>query len=388
MLNFVNKSGDKAAKGAETTPEQKLIALLQKKTGGEQFGDRLNVEDFKTFIAVRIPLNEQKNYKTLVEAAFAVHNPLFDEDIIESVVGVGKDLEQALNQAAENFYNTVWCSFLAFLSKKYDSEISADMLGVTKKYNVLQCQTIRIGKKNEKSVPLCELVKPILHKYIGKKPVYWIKLFVSRNGDDMITEARVNGALFPSLAEPLAQYVKLWGKTDGLIAEKEFFFVSEEEEETLCDYDRKHVFDCVNKIIPLFIACDTPDKYKGIFSKIRDITGNINLAAELYTFIPEITCRFAVGFKEGDSLVIMRGKEGTLNPVEVKKSQIRSYGYAEKAVMEYLVYRKPSQDEVLRIINVSATYNAIGEALNNGSKLEDLYIPNVAFHVADDYVIE
>ena len=44
-------------------------------------------------------------------------------------------------------------------------------------------------------------------KYLGSKKYYWIRIFLAKQGDRQIIEARVNGSVCNELAKPLKEYV-------------------------------------------------------------------------------------------------------------------------------------------------------------------------------------
>ena len=110
-----------------------------------------------------------------------------------------------------------------------------------------------------------------------------------------------------------------------------------------------------------------------------------DLGIELVSFLPEIVAQQVVQFRDNDTLipVVDRGKP----EFELKKSQVRSFGYISDAVAQYLRKQRPTKDEIYQILALSAKFHALSEAIEKGAKLEDLRMSQLVYFVDSAYHI-
>jgi hypothetical protein len=128
------------------------------------------------------------------------------------------------------------------------------------------------------------------------------------------------------------------------------------------------------------------EDYDAMSSKLVEMTGDPDRAAEIRIFIPEILAKLTLGYKEGDSLFLMEGEGDETTSIEFKKTQLRSYFYLQQAILEYLS-TKPSQEDVTRIVTNSVAFRelrkAIDAAKENGQELKptDLFVPGTSYKI-------
>ena len=72
---------------------------------------------------------------------------------------------------------------------------------------------------------------------------------------------------------------------------------------------------------------------------------------------------------------------------DFNKSQIRSYGYIEEAIFEYISKKKPTQQQIVRVISCSSTFNAINKSIQHGGKLENIMLSGITYSVDEDYTL-
>ena len=125
-----------------------------------------------------------------------------------------------------------------------------------------------------------------------------------------------------------------------------------------------------------------PESAGKIRNAIRALAPSADLGVELTAFLPEITAQIVLQLPDTEGLV------PTINnkpAAELKRSQVRSYGYIEDAVMQYLRKQNPTEAELRSIIAPSSRVNAFSKAMQNGAKLEDLQMLSLLYAVDESY---
>ena len=148
---------------------------------------------------------------TLLQVNFTVTHKCFDEDMVESVAGVGNNVDSALQQATENFMQAVLVPVEQVLEGRDTQTIKTELWGEIHTFEMSDTDrelTTKRTDKNKKS--LWSLVEKLVPKYLGNKKAYWIKLFVSCSEENSISEARINNILCPELTDILNKYAEEW----------------------------------------------------------------------------------------------------------------------------------------------------------------------------------
>lgn len=366
--------------------KQKVFDLIKSKFKNYAEENNVLVSE-KNGITINVDFGRKNLIKgvTLLQVNFTVTHSCFDEDIIESVAGAGNNIDDALHNATENFMQGVLIPIEQVIEDKNTHTIKSELWGDIHTFKISDTDRELTTKRTDKNKkPLWSLVEKLIPKYLGNKKAYWIKLFVSCSAENSISEVRINNVLCPELTDILNKYAEEWEDRKDYHSEKLFvLMVQDDETYKKPSFSRSQIKDFTIKSIKIFEAVNSEDDYKNLSDKIYKLTQEKNLARELYVLIPEIYCQMILNVKSENKIHII--KNNVMR--DFNKSQIRSYGYIEEAIFEYVSKKKPTQRQIVQVISCSSIFSSINKAMQHGAKLEDLMLQGITYTVDDDYIL-
>lgn len=335
-----------------------------------------------------------QNGRYSVEMLFVMTHALFDEPLCEYTAGLGDSKEAAMRAGAEQFCGVVLLPVLSAFGCTEGSRVEAELDGRKIVFR-RPCNNMifSMGIQNPEAKDLWEIVEKEIPQYLGTKNAYWIKLYACSYDGELNCEARINGAVFPELTKKLDEYVLGWADRQNFHSEKEFLLLlredskaqsgqSSEAQDERSSEEVKAV--TVQAVEALSAIVDEATEETAIKKLYVLSGGDRNFMWELQTFIPEIYTLFCLNLSSSDGMLLNRdGKE----TVAVKKSQIRNYGYIEQGIQRYMQEKNPDRDASLNVMCLSAVFSAVNQAVQKGSKVEDLHFPEMIYNVPEDYII-
>lgn len=364
--------------------------IYAKGSGAQQVDDGIFYEETGLHLTCCIQrVSNSSNGNCSAEMLFIMTHPLFDEPLCEYTAGLGDSRQKALQSGAEQFCAVVLMPVLAVFGCTGEHQIETEFAG-RKHIFLRNCTsaTLAFGVQNPNQRDLWEIVEKEIPQYLGAKNVYWIKLYACCIDGAPNCEVRINGAVFPELTKKMEEYVMSWQDRKNFHSEKAFYALLRQD---ACEPDglnHEAVVELAMKTAGL-MADMTADAKEGTawdaaMAEISRLCGtDRSLFWELQSFIPEIFTVYALNLKQGDGMVIQyNGMQ-----VSVKKSQLKTYGYIEQGVYRYLQEKRPTREQGLNIMCMSAIFSAVNQALQKGSKLEDLYFTDLYYNAPDDYVM-
>ncbi len=341
--------------------------------------DVMSFDNEELTIQVEIAnINQNRGIYT-VQMIFIVMHKDFDTELIESVAGVGKTEDSAILDATDKFCMNVLMSIVSTFTCEKKQSVESNFLGEKHIFHKNCLDNVLYGGvENPQHKSLWSLVENIVPEYLGTKKFYWLKLFVSVYNGKSICEARLNNDLSLSLAKPLEEYVKSWSNQKDYHTEKQYILLIQDDSTyRQAPFSKKDIVSYTEQVLPLFENIHSQEDYEAINSKVFKVTNNIDLTRELTTFIPEIYCKLALKFEnQVDDKITLIGTDN--QPIDIRTSQVRSYGYIEDTIKDHIYSGATSSDRVQSAISCSSMYSAINNALLNGSKLENLHITGFA----------
>lgn len=386
-----NKGNEEAAASAEQGFDYQAAALeaLNAKLNGTLY-DGCIIMPRGITIDVKIGKKEERENIKSVQFMFLVSSDSFDEPIIDPIDAHGPSDQEVVNMAVEIFSGGLWHPIDQSLFKKNPVHVPVTFLGQHYDFDMYAHSIVRIGvEHNNDPKMLIAYIANEIPKYLGSKKYYWIRIFLAKQGDRQIVEARVNGSVCYELAKPLTEYVNTWEKTDSFRCEKQFaIFVNRAEDE--CPFKKEQVVEGAKFALERMVKISNPEEYQAFCKDLDEFTGNKDMATELRIFIPEIFAKLTLGYEEGDSLFLLTGdpnsEEGG-NRLEFRKTQLRSYFYIQQTILEYLGTRPP-QEDVQRIVFNSVAFRELRKAKEQGHEPKDLYVPGTAYRIGNpDYKV-
>ena len=365
--------------------EEALSLLHESFPDGENTGEWLLFRQHDLQVSIEfgtMQSNKEQNVWSMQLLLIAKH-PFFDEDLVESVVGVGKTPDDAIRNAVHNIATGIMPPLLIAFDCESDEKMETEIMGRTYRFKV-PCTHTQQHAGGGTPTDLWELVEDELPHWLGTKRCYWINLFSASVNGVPSCEARINGTVYPDLTDLLYRDAVKYHRTEGYISDKEFILLIQDEETyTPCSFTKQEVGEMAFKALRLFQNIEDEASAEKMQQMIISLAPTHDLGLELLAFLPEAFACQVVQYRDNDSLmpVINRGKPEHV----LKKSQVRSYGYIEDAVIQYLAKARPSEDEIKQVLAVSAKFHALSEGIEKGAKLKDLKLSPLVYFVNERY---
>lgn len=384
MLNLVYYRGaSMSIFDKPTSPEEKMIQFLH-----EMIQESV-VEEKELYIkeidlAIEPHLVQLKN--GVAQVVFILKHELFQEDITETVAGVGPTSDEAIKSATIQFVTSIFEVMQQALREENGKSITVK---VYKKENIFQLYQgevkVRGNKQQNISMDYWTILGEELLKRLGNKRIYVIKIYLAKNDQEIMCECRVNGVVYSFLTDTLKQVAQGWEVEGKFYAEKQcFVLIQDESTYRAYPLTKKEVEQLVLSSLLLYRQCNNQEDYDTLQEKITKTCSVPSLAEELFSLIPEIFTE--VIFNEAtyyDTIVLSKGTED----IAISKHQLTVYDWIYSIVERTIRAGYFEKEQVDRIISCSASLNCINQALKDGCKLENLCTGGVAIPVTEDYVI-
>ena len=368
------------------SPEEQrkiLLALISEHCPGAVMeGDTLHYTGQALHVALEFGKVHSHENRFSTQLIFILRHDWFDEELVESCASLGDSLEDAMKACTAEFSESVLKSVLYSLDNPGSEVIASEIIGKKYKFHVPE-QHLVLHKGKGKNIDPWETVKDKIPEYLGTKRVYWIKLFSADMGEKQFCEARINGIVYPDLTDLL--YQELLSRKDRQISINKLFIVLIQDAETYepCPFTKQNVGDLT------FLALDkmtdiTDEASKAkIFREIAKFCPDYSIAIELIAFLPEIVSQYVVNYRDSDALIPVfdYGKP----EYELKKSQVRSYGYMADAVEQYIRKHQPSPEELENLLRISGKFETVSRSLRENIGIEDLRLSQLVYFVSKNY---
>ncbi len=376
-------------KQKSTVSVSQLLEIVKEKCDGAQWqGDKhLVYKDVDLSLTVKIGECGGAGNRFSAQLLFVLEHPYFDDELVESSVGVGSSIDEAMKIAAESFCASVLTFIIAALKCTGEETITTTIDGNEHIFHIPCTRAIHhYGLKSDKPADLWNIVKNRIPQYLGTKKAYWIKLYSSYTGQNSACEVRINGIVYPDITDLLYKAAAVKDNSATFSSDKQFILLIQDDSTyKSCPFDIEQVRELTWEAIEKMKTIHDKETHKSVFEDIRESTPITSLGRELCAFIPEIYSQVIVNYRDSDGImpVIDRNVKSTV----YMKSQIRSYGYIQYAIYRYLEKYRPSSEENIKILTLSAKFGAVNKAVGDGAKLEDLRMSALGYPVDEDYVI-
>ena len=215
---------------------------------------------------------------------------------------------------------------------------------------------------------------------LGTQKVYWVKLYLAGlSGGDTSCEVRINGWVVPELTETLVQIAKSWPLEGMPLRSAKQYIVLVQDGDAPCPYTWDQAKDLTRQAIRLF---ESGTDYGSIPEELEKYAPDPSLAEDVFGFLPELMAQVVwPQVKVTSQFSVNRHGAGQTS---VWFTQCRAWAPVYSAIMDHLHEDQPDKDQLLSIAGASAMLHALNNAVNNGSKLEDLMMSR-AFMVSEQY---
>lgn len=371
------------------TNDKKVLECINRNIEGSEIQDnRVFLPKYDLTIEPYVRNIDEDGSAKVVEILFITKHKSLNEPIIESNAGMGVTIENAIEQSVANFSLGALSGIKNCIDEKFSRNFETDFFGQRKSWSLAESSIQGIGEmENEENPHFLSRIGEKIKIRLGNKKIYWIKVYADKFSDEKVNcECSINGVLNNEITKDLQEYARTWSVKTNFCSLKQFFIIKQNNE-TYNEYEftEDEVKDFTEQTIKILADCNSEEKYKALDSQIYKIIGNMNLAYEIRSFIPEIFCELVFG-SVGYADNIMMVKENQEENIICYKSQFTSYNWIRDVVVGNYYNSKLTEDEVKTIVFLSASYNAINNAVKDGAKLEELDNVGMGLRVIEGYI--
>lgn len=333
--------------------------------------------------------NKTKHPNALViQINFVIKQELFDAEIVESLAGIGTDLNAAIKNGVSSFFDGVLTSIIYSFDDRHNPEVDfeTEWNGNIRlwhpKIGPLQLQGKSIIKEDENKI--FNLIKEDIRARVGNLQFYWVKVYVAKQVDgEIIAQCFINNEPFLAADKKLYEYAQSWNTNNQFNGKKQYIIIRQ------CDntwkpskHTKEQIKAYINSAIDLMENCTSEAEYELLFERISNLTNDEDLAYELFSLIPEIYCRITfpeVKYSDEIMLVYPDNIQKTLNLFKLS-----IYRHIESVALERLK-ENYDKDKHKNVLVLSGSFKALNDALQKNDTLEDITSGYLSLFVPENY---
>lgn len=372
-----------AAENSRDFKEEKVLTALHKVLPESRVTHKgVYIEALDLTIDTRMPHVNG----AVVQLVFVLKHKMFQEELMETVAGVGSTFGEAVEEGVKNFVESALEGMIKALKNEGGKEVTANILDRPHRFKCYQSHVVQQGcKVSGESVDFWQLLGEDIVRRIGNKKVYFVKVYAAKTATTVNCECRVNGMVYANLTKKLNEVVGSW-EIDGAIYSERQSFILIQDEGTYVPYPltKKEVESYTLNTLLLYRACQSETEYRELLNKILEVCPNQSLAIELYSFIPEIFTEIIFSdVNYSDEILLIKDEER----YHMFRHQLTSYDWIYSVVDRTIRAGYFEKSQVDPIIRCSASLNSINDALSQGGQMKNLNMLGIAVPVSKDYEV-
>lgn len=368
------------AEEAVPLEERVLRHVAQLTPGAVLEGERLRFPDYGG-LTMRVEFPDLDGPQFRMEAI--LEHPDFFGPLVESTAGVADSDEDKAKYAARQIADSVLDALLPALRGEGEPVPPVELWGRTHRFKASVSGVLLTNAQEplERRDLWSRMAQAVLG-CLGSQKVYWVKLYMAHiNGGDTSCEVRINGWIVPELTETMVQLAKSWPLEGAPVKMAKQYIVLVQDDATCpaCPYTWGQVKDLTRQAIRLF---EGGTAYDSIPEELEKRAPNPSLAEDVFGFLPELMAQAVLPqVKVTSRFSISRHGAGQTS---VWFTQCRAWAPVYSAIMDHFHEDGPTKDQIMSIVGTSAMFHGLNNALNGGSKVEDLMMSR-AFTVSESY---
>lgn len=310
-----------------------------------------------------------------------LEHPEFFGPLVESTAGVVEGDEGKARYAARQIADSVLDALLPALRGEGEMTPPVELWGETRRFRAsVSGVLLTNAQEPPERRDLWSRMEEAVLGCLGTQKVYWVKLYLAHlGGGDTSCEVRINGWVVPELTETLVQIAKSWPLEGAPARMAKQYVVLVQDGAPACPYTWEQVEDLTRQAIRLF---EGGTEYDSILEKLEGLSPDPSLAEDVFGFLPELMAQTVLPqVKVTSQFSISREGHGQS---QVWFTQCRAWAPVYSAIAGHLQEDRPSKDQIMSIVGTSAMFHGLNNALNGGSKIEDLLMSR-AFMVSEGY---
>lgn len=399
--NFHKKNNEKQENIPEpdlTNPDNALRHVLDSlhdslQTPDRVEGDHVFCPDWQMTIRPEIEQVDQRG----AVVNFYISAPQWGKTLFECSAGMGSDTKQALGMACGSFLFSFMDGIVQMESGQAGESLETEFAGKAHRWKVYLSNIVGMGNcpQVDNARIYWDALKEEVVKRLGNQKLCFVKVYASKSGENITAECRVDDIKSEALSNLVEDMVKGWDA--GYFASHKAFFFIRQEEETVQPYPYlgqegwKALREKVEKAAWMFHASEDQEQYESLPERLKQALGDPTLAAECYSFLPEICAENAfdqkITFAETVD-ILPCGRE----PVTCYKSQLADYWPLHSALFSLFEEGAfgDATDEIYReYIGASAIYSVICQAREKGGDkaMDGGKLSALLFNMSSDFEI-
>ena len=389
MFGWFKKKSEKApaaqpvqkAPEADLSLEERVLRHVAELVPGAVLeGERLRFPDYGG-LTMRVEFPDLDGPQFRMEAI--LEHPDFFGPLVESTAGVADSDEDKAKYAARQIADSVLDALLPALRGEGEPVPPVELWGRTHRFKASVSGVLLTNAQEplERRDLWSRMAQAVLG-CLGSQKVYWVKLYMAHiNGGDTSCEVRINGWIVPELTETMVQLAKSWPLEGAPVKMAKQYIVLVQDDATCpaCPYTWGQAKDLTRQAIRLF---EGGTAYDSIPEELEKRAPNPSLAEDVFGFLPELMAQAVLPqVKVTSRFSISRHGAGQTS---VWFTQCRAWAPVYSAIMDHFHEDGPTKDQIMSIVGTSAMFHGLNNALNSGSKVEDLMMSRV-FTVSESY---
>ncbi|NLL04874.1 MAG: hypothetical protein GX270_03600 [Clostridiaceae bacterium] len=372
------------------------ISPLNLQVNGDN--EKVVIPEIDTSIKAVIKGKNQQNNALMVQIDFFIQNKGFGEEgIYESLAGIGKDnnIEEAISSCVDIFIKTVFNVVVEALKGNHNSNLNIETKvdGIARTWHTYIGTIQTQGFDNLEGIGnnhIYNLLKDQIVKRLRNKRYYWIKVLItSHNDGKLMYQCLLNNKPFLEAERVIDEYVKGWPEGGNNRIESQYIVIRQSDK-SFTDNRQKDIEkenfikECTQYAISVFENYGPEDSVEGLVNKISEFTKDINLAWELFWFIPAIYCRLVLsGPNYTDTVILVLPDD--------RRIFGKLYDYEAYVVGVDIVIKKlqdnQSQENIKKILFLSEEFKALQKLLKEGSNAKDLQPVPMVLMAPRSYIV-
>lgn len=360
-----------------------LTSLVPLCNNGRVSNDAFRIEEKDIYIYADI-VSLKNNVAQIV---YQLHHAWLDEPIVESVAASGENIEDAIHQAAKSFVDNILAVYLQALDETSEKTKVRVIGNKPQDYFVYRGVINGVGRRvGVLEGDFWDMLQDDILASLSDRKAHWIRVFTSKNKDNIICEMRIDGHEVSALSEVLLSYAETWECIDTYHSEKQgILLIQDSEADQINEFTMEEIKSYTNKTISLLEKCHSKEDHANVRMQLFKLCKDESLTYEILHLIPELYCMHAYAKVEFEDklYLICKGKETQ----ELRCSQLYSFAHIKSCVDQHLMNDNVNRVIVNNVLCYSANAKAILKALDEGNHLDELLIPGIGILIPKNYIL-
>lgn len=339
-------------------------------------------------IETKIEKIDNSSLLKIADILFILKHPFFSEVYVESITGIGENIDKAIHKCVEGFLEGFLHCIRKCITNKPDECFETNFFGSKKLWSLYISNSQGKGYEKEKDdVDVWGAIGDKIKTRLGNKRVYFIKVYVSKHSNgEVISECYINEFYNYDISHMLLKCAENWKVKGNIFSYKQYFLIKQDDETYhKYEFSEEDVKEYTNHAIKILGNINSYENSNELDNRILNVTKNSNLAYEIRNLIPEILCEIVFrNVNYTDKITIISRDKA--KKIKCYKNQFTSYNWIYNEVASNYFSNKISDEEIRKIVLLSSSYDTINNALNNGIKIQELNNVGISLYSNEEYV--